>query len=397
MMKKLKIFIPLVLICLLFTPTSVLASDPQTLGDLRKIYQDYLAEKNANDNKTAAAKADIAQKEAAIEQANQDLQVAAHEEEVTQEKIEESNARIEELSEEAKKVLVYMQQMQGNNAYVEYVSGATSMTEMIMRYEAVQQITDYIQETIGNLEKEIEANEKLKIELAEKQETLKKQVASYEQTIKEQTNNLESYDAFADSIEDKVKNSKANLDDYVKLCQANLGKTDDSVKLSDCTKIPTNNGWLKPLYSGVITSTIGTRWGRFHNALDIGGNSEGTKVYSATNGRVSGIVYHSSCGGNRVYIQSNVNGVNYTIFYYHLLNYYVKVGDIVTQDTVIGTVGGWSTATSNGGYDSCTTGAHLHYGVAKGLYTNHTTNVMTPPGFPNQTGYRFTSRLDYYR
>ena len=76
----------------------------------------------------------------------------------------------------------------------------------------------------------------------------------------------------------------------------------------------------------------------------------------------------------------------------------VKTGDIVTQNTVIGTVGGGSTSTSRGGYDSCTTGAHLHFGVAEGWYSNEppSSQVIAPPGFNNVVGYRFYSRTDYY-
>ena len=99
-----------------------------------------------------------------------------------------------------------------------------------------------------------------------------------------------------------------------------------------------------------------------------------------------------------LYINVVVGGQKYTTYYYHLLKVNVKVGDVVTQNTVIGTVGGYSTSTAHGGYDTCTTGAHLHFGVAKGFFTSTLirNNVITPPGFPNSTGYKFSSRTDYY-
>ena len=52
----------------------------------------------------------------------------------------------------------------------------------------------------------------------------------------------------------------------------------------------------------------------------------------------------------------------------HLLNITkgLYVGQIVTTKTVIGGVGGWSTWTQNGGYDRCTGGTHLHFGMAEG-------------------------------
>lgn len=378
---------------------NVLAINEETLGDLRRTYEKFLAEKQANDNKTAAAKADIAKKEAAIKQAEADISKAEHEQEEAEKNIEESNKNIEQLKLESEKVLLYMQQMQSKNVYVEYVTGASSMTEMMMRLEAVNQVTAYIQDTTKNLELEIKRNQELREELIKKQENLSKQIVIYEETIKRLNSNLEEYDKFALSIDDQVKMARDNYEANKKICKENLGKTDDSVVLNDCTKIPVNGGWLKPLTSGVTTSPVGMRWGSYHNAIDIGGNGEGTKIFAAAAGRVAGIAERTSCGGNRVYIYVNVNGKKYTTFYYHLLRINVKVGDIVDQSTVIGTVGGGrSTATIYGGYDACTTGAHLHYGVANGWYAYHVGSgyVITPPGFPNREGYRFSARTDFY-
>ena len=44
----------------------------------------------------------------------------------------------------------------------------------------------------------------------------------------------------------------------------------------------------------------------------------------------------------------------------------IKVNTVVTDQTVIAKVGGGSTAKSKGGYDTCTTGTHLHFGIADG-------------------------------
>ena len=57
-------------------------------------------------------------------------------------------------------------------------------------------------------------------------------------------------------------------------------------------------------------------------------------------------------------------------------------------------------ASDHGGYDNCTTGAHLHFGVANGYYNPSVgilrRNVITPPGFPNQSGWSFYSRTQMY-
>ena len=43
--------------------------------------------------------------------------------------------------------------------------------------------------------------------------------------------------------------------------------------------------------------------------------------------------------GNNVYVRHIYNGKNYVSRYGHLSEVYVSVGDIVTEDTVIGAVG----------------------------------------------------------
>ncbi len=369
--------------------------DAETLGDLRRNYESLLAKQRENENKSEATKAEIAKKEQDIQDSQEALTQAEKEEQETQEKIEASNKRIEELSKQAEQVLLYMQQMQGQNAYVTYISGASSMTDLIMRIAAVEYTTDSIQKTMEDLEAEIKQNEQLKIELQEKQAALEVQIKNYQEAVKRLYSNLEEYDQFAPDIKKQVQSAKDEYDAYLKLCQNKLGSTQDSVRLVDCTSVPVNGGWLKPLNSGVITSSVGSRWGSFHNGLDIGGNPEGTPVYAAAAGRVSGRINYSSCGGNMVFIQVTVGGTRYTTYYYHLLTVKVNVGDIVTQDTIIGTVGGGSTAS----YDKCTFGAHLHYGVVPGWYTVAIPKadvMIPPPGFPNTEGWRFYSRTTWY-
>ena len=387
------------------TPNTAQAAVAETLGDLRREYESLLAEKREYDNKTEEAKAEIEAKQAAISQAEEDITEAEKQYDEAELAIVESNENIASLEEETKKVLLYMQQMQGQNAYVEYVTGASSMTELIMRAEAVNQVTAYIQTTTKNLEAEIKKNEDLKVELQEKQKKLEEQITSYEAVIAEQYDNIEEYSEFSLDLETQVENAKNLYESYKETCQSTVGSTADDVVLSTCSNVPLNSGWLKPLNSGVVTSAQGYRTHpvtgqkyKFHAAVDIGGNKEGTPVYAAASGVVSGVAYRNRCGGNKVYIQVTVGGVRYTTYYYHLLSINVSVGDVVTQNTVIGTVGGGSTSTSNGGYDACTTGAHLHFGVAEGWYSNEppSSQVIAPPGFKNSVGYRFYSRSDYY-
>lgn len=378
----------------------------ETLGDLRRAYETVLAQKRAKENESQQKKNEIKNKEAAIEQARDDMTIAEEEEEEAQLKIVESTQKIEENKKESEKVLVYMQQVQSKNAYVEYVTGSSSMTELVTRIEAIKQVSDYIQVTLKNLEAEIDKNEKLKIELENKQKELTGKIASYQSAVSKLYSDVEAIDDMADTLEERLEIAKKEYDENKAACQKKVGSTADSVKLSTCYDIPYNGQWLNPLTKGVVTSPMGYRrdpiTGKaysFHSGIDIGA-SEGTPIYASAAGKVSGIISRSSCGGNKVYINVTVNGKNYTTYYLHLLRYNVKVGDIVTQNTIIGYVGGYSTSKAHGGYDGCTTGAHLHYGVQNGWYDSRygiqARNVIVPPGMKNTVGYRFTSRTDLY-
>ena len=408
------------------------ASSQQTLGELKQEYQNKLNEKAQNDNKTQAAKDEIARNEAAVKQAEADIHAAEAEQQKVEQDIEESNRKIEEsnrkieesqkkieeLKNEVQSLLLYLQQMRSENAYVEYVSGASTMTDMIMRIATIEQVTDYIQGNIDALDAEIKAleeevralevekkrNEELKEELIEKQKKLEAQAAIYRNTIQARYNDLAGYDKYALDINTQVKSLKTKLDAAEKNCAKYAADKGDSAIISiDCVEkingIVNNGGWLKPLNSGIITSEVAYRWGSYHNALDIGGNAEGTPVYAAAAGVVSGRIDRYSCGGNMLYIDVTVNGQAYTTYYYHLLRFNVNVGDVVTQDTIIGYVGGYTTAKSYGGYDNCTTGPHLHFGVARGFYNGYSissSSVIVPPGFPNQYMWRFYSRDQMY-
>jgi len=411
-MKKLE-YLVRVIFLLLFSfvaicPISVYAKDAETLGDLRREYESVLAEKKAYDKKSEQAKQEIKAKEAAIESSKAELSKAEKDEEDAQLKIVESNEKIEANKLESEKVLTYMQQLKSSNAYMEYITGSSSMTELVTRIEAVKQITDYIQVVLDTLEDEIEQNEALKVELQEKQVTLSNTIASYQTKVKQLYANAEEYDEFSLSLDTKLETAKENYEVSRDTCIKKLGSANvnDNTKLSSCSDMPINGAWMNPLVKGVVTSPMGYRThpvtGKvysFHNAIDIG-VSEGTPVYAAAAGKVVAKVNRSSCGGNMLFVDVTVNGKNYTTYYYHLLRFNVNVGDIVTQNSIIGYVGGYSTSKSHGGYDGCTTGAHLHYGVQNGWYSTSKgvvrSNVIVPPGFKNSVGYRFTSRTDMY-
>ena len=137
------------------------------------------------------------------------------------------------------------------------------------------------------------------------------------------------------------------------------------------------SGWRYPLAKGCVTSEytgFGLRsdWsgGGGHHAIDLDCVSEGTPIYAAASGIVERVTNFATCGGNTVYIYHTINGKKYTTLYMHLLRFAsgLKANQIVTENTIIGYVGGYSTASGHGGTDRCTTGTHLHFGIAEGWH-----------------------------
>lgn len=396
-----------VLFSYLISPVPVKAAqkEAETLGELKQQLADLKRQKSQNDANKQQTQAQINANKQAIANANQQITEAENQITEAEEEIEESNQKIADIKETTKNSLRFLQQMKSQNSYLAFISEANSMTEMIMRINAIEQLNDYNQKKFKELEQLIKDNEQLKVDLKRKQSELSSKIANYNKVIQNLYGSMEEYDEFALDIDTQIKTMQTSVNSYIKLCaSSSKSYLGDNELLSDCTNVPYNAGWLKPLNSGRVTSPWGYRTDpltgaqySFHNGIDIGGNPEGTKVMAAAAGVVAGIVWRYSCGGNMVYVNVTVGGKKYTTWYYHLLTVNVSVGQVVTQSTVIGTVGGYSTSRSHGGYDSCTTGAHLHFGVETGHYSYVVkNNIITPPGFNNSIGYSFKSRTDYY-
>ncbi|MBQ3421973.1 MAG: M23 family metallopeptidase, partial [Romboutsia sp.] len=182
--------------------------------------------------------------------------------------------------------------------------------------------------------------------------------------------NKEVNKRISDSVNEDIKNLKKNIETYESVYKANgCPRTQD---VDACTGSINAFGWRYPMAMGCVTSeytgfNTRTDWsgGGGHHAIDLDCVGEWTNVYAAANGTIARIAFYS-CGGNAVYINHNVNGRRYTSVYMHLIKVAdgMYVGRTVTDNTIIGYVGGYSTSVDHGGYDYCTSGAHLHFGIA---------------------------------
>ena len=398
MMKRhIKVFLILLALLSFITGPNKVYAAANTLGDLKDELAKLQKEKRDNEAEKKNTQAEINNKTQAVKKANDDIVKAENDIEAAKIKITESEEEIAKISQETDELLRFMQVMNGEHAYLEYVTGASSMTEMVMRLKAIDQITTYNRETLDELKQLIVEKKNLQEELAKKQVELESKIVEYESRIDSLGKDLSELAEISEDIDDQIKNQKALIKSY-----EDMGCKDNQL-LSACVDISRNAGWVRPLVKARVTSLWGYRIHptkgtyKFHNGIDLA-IGEGTKIYAAAAGTVAAVTYRSNCGGNKVYIHSYVNGKAYTHYYFHLLSINVKVGDKVTTGTVVGTVGGKSTKS----YDKCTTGAHLHYGISKGFYlgggsegyssySKFTSNSINPPGFPGK-GVWFYSR-----
>ena len=366
MMKKVSKIILVFIMILTLTFVNVPLVDAKTLRELKnelQAYKDKLAEAEAGKQRTQSeintSRSTIASSQAEIE-ANQQRVI-----EITNESAA-LEIEIAEGKEKLSKLLETYQVAKGDNIYLEYVFDATSYEDLVYRYAVIEQIMSYIDGEIDSWNAKIEKNNALKQELAEREIELNKQIASLSARIEELGPVLSSYEDVTIDAKAEVSSTQALVDWYTEIgC-----KLDDDLDV--CAGAIGDTRFIKPLPYGTITSYFGYRIdpitgrsGAFHSGTDIGGNSEGTSVYSIANGKVGKIIWRSSCGGNQVYVYHMINGKKYTSAYLHLLTINVSVGQTVSNQTVVGTVGGGAGTRS---YDSCSTGAHLHLGLGTGWY-----------------------------
>lgn len=386
---------------------SATSNSDLTLAQMRTQLEKLKQQKAENEHQQEVTEAEKEAKNRALSNTYAKIEETQTKVEEAKQSIEESNAKIAELNQQTQELMSYYQILSGNNTYMEFITDSNSMTELIMRSDAIEQLSSYNQEKLLELENLIDDTEQKQVELLEYEDELNANVADYQKQLEEIDSSLIQFSDISMSIDEQIEMLEDSIETNENMgCKESETLNACTLRLSrenavDYTWYVNNYGWLKPVTKGRISSLFGWRsvpgQSSYHSGIDIA-ISEGTNVYPAASGVVIRTVSRSSCGGNQIYIQAVVNGEVYTMQYAHLLEVYVKKGDTVDVNDVIALSGGYSTASRYGGYDTCTTGAHLHFGVSKGAYTsfsNYTANLIDPPGFPGK-GSWFYSRTQWF-
>lgn len=372
------LYILLVFVTFLLVPSSEAATKAKTLQDLKNELSSLKqqqananSEKDKNQKDIKTAKNNIYSKQTEITKNQQRIEDAKKESAALE--VEIANGK-KELS----NLLTAYQVANGDNVYLEYVFEAKTFEDLVYRYAVMEQIMDYQDERIGKWKDKVAQNQQLKVELQEREVTLNSQINSLNKEINKLGNRIEELDDMVLDIKAEIKSVQESISFYESIgCSL-------KESLETCLSVKGDNILRRPLVkANRISSEFGYRThpvthevNKFHSGTDIS-VAEGSNVYPIANGTVFKIVKKSSCGGNMVYIHHIVNGKKWTSVSMHLLQINVKLGQAVTSQTVIGLSGGKTTGYKYGGYDNCTTGAHLHLSLATGWYEKDYTSYNT--------------------
>lgn len=358
---KLALIIMMVFLCNSYVSAKTLGQLKSELSAAEKKYENNQSEKQKTEAEISSTKNKINElnrQKVSIQQEITDLN----------NELEQLAIDIEKMQKEMKVIVNYYQLSNTSSIYLEYAFSATNYTDFIYRLAVAEQLSEYRKNTINKYNNLIDENKNKIEELASKQ-------VSLNNLEKELSNQLVSLGSELSTISDTaidIKDEIAELKEQVKLYE-NTYKCDINEELSACVNrvknagIPSAAGFYRPVTAGRINADYGytAYYGAyFHYGIDLG-VSHGTPVYSVASGKVVKVYYRASCGGNQVYIAHNINGKTYTTLYAHLSSAAVSEGDIVTHNTIIGYSGG---VPSIEYWDSCSTGAHLHFQVSLGAY-----------------------------
>lgn len=324
----------------------------KTIREFQNEVNKYTAELEEKKAKIATNDAEIAQIKAKIADIEEKIKQAENEISDLQREIDESNKEIEKKSEESKKIMEYYQISNGDNIYLEYAFGASTITDMIYRLSVVEQLTEYNNKIMKDLEELIRKNEIKQKELNDKKSSLKEMENQLESEKERINADSKSIKETMPALEDQIKTAKANLSYYKSL---NCGETEDIYACQyryqqshSSSSIPSTNGFFRPMEYGYVTQWYSGYGG--HMGVDLSSSDKAIEIYPIASGQVFKIFY-DTYGALVVKIRHNVGGKYIYSTYAHLRSFgNIYEGQLVTPYTMIGRMGstGWST------------GPHLH-------------------------------------
>lgn len=349
-----------------------------------------------NDAEVAEIKKKISSIESQIAKAEEDIKTL-------QEEINKSNEEINKKSEESKRIIEYYQISNGENSYLEYVFGATSITDMIYRMSVVEQLTEYNDNVMKELEALIEKNKKQQTELSEKN----KELNNLEKSLESEKERIESDSASIrvgmPTIEEQIKAAKSNVSYYkslgcgttedIQACQYRIQQSQGSGGGS----VPSVNGFYRPLEYGYVVRGLS----RSHIGYDLSSSNKSIPVYPIADGQLFFAGYDSA-GAYIVVLRHNIGGRYIYATYAHMRSFSSAIAPYVngrrgTSESISnGPIISHTTSLGNMGSTGNSTGPHLHLETSTcswhkgggclsyGAYTSRITNPSNYVTFPSR-------------
>lgn len=391
-------------ITFLITPMQVKG---ETLGDLKEKLNKKIEEYEKNQNQKEQTSEEIEETKKEINEIHNIIDQNRNTIAELEKEIIKLNDEIVKKEAEIKQIVKFYQVSEGTETYLEYIFGASNFTDLIYRLAVSEQMIDYNGKLVEEYNQIVDDSKLKQEQLANKEIELKNKQKELENKLDSLGDKLLDFVDAGLSFEEQIKAQRQ----AIKLYEEQYGcKDNDEISVCTTKKLPADTSFWRPLVEGSRTSEYGYRihpvTGKVqsvHTGIDLAVYDNGkVPVYASAAGVVISIVKKSSCGGNQIYLHHNINGKTYTTGYLHLREMMVKVGDVVTKDTQIATMGGNPRKET---WDKCTTGAHLHFLVANGLYlkdyssysqlVSHTVNPRSIVNFPSG-GNRFYNRSTQY-
>ena len=394
-----RIFKLSILLILLFS--FYINTEAKTLGDLKNELAQLEKDKKEQDEKKKLTQSEMNKVNNRIDTITTTIENTEVKIKDLSDEIVVLEAKADEKEVEIKDVISFLQITNSENAYMEYIFGAKSIEDLILRSAVSEQLVAYNDDLIEEYNETVKEyrtkTEELKVEIT----NLDKEQENLEAELVKLGDTLNDVSDIVVDVEEQIVAQKK----MIKYYENTLG-CEDNQELNRCGEIPYSGGMVRPVKSGRVTSEYGKRfhptkkiW-KLHSGIDIAGGS--TDVYAVAPGSVAGITDKTDCGGIMIFIHHNINGRFYTSTYMHLYKTLVKVGDYVDQNTKIAIMGGSPALTP---WDECSTGRHLHLSIANGLYltdysywstyTSKLLNPRTMVNFPKK-GVWFSNRTTKY-
>lgn len=335
--------------------------------NLEKMKKELETQKHSLENYVSSLDADMEEIQQRIDELNTMISEKEAEIEVTEEELDQAIAT-QNAQYEAMKMRIKFMYEKGDDYYMEMISGASSFSDMLNRFDYIQSLSDYDSNKLQEYALTRQYVEACKEELLSQKELLDQahveveaEEASLEALITEKRGEI---GAFQNDINNKsaaIAEYEAYINEQNTIIAAlEAAVAEEKRKLAAETKRRTYDGGMfafpAPSYTRIsddygnrMHPTLGIQ--KFHNGIDLAAPN-GSPILAAYDGEVVAADYSSTMGK---YIMIDHGDGLYTI-YMHASALNVSKGASVGKGQQIGAVG--STGRS--------TGPHLHFSVRYG-------------------------------